>query len=63
MVNFIKYSDRKIHDCDVQMKAVKNMKEKIDRLKKEKDTIVNTINEKLLNRKQRDGEIKIVCII
>lgn len=63
MINFIKYSDEKIHEVDVKMKAVKNIKETVDKLKKEKDIIVNTINEKSLNRKQRGTEMKLVCIL
>lgn len=62
MINFIKYSDEKIHEVEDKMKAVRNMKDTIDKLKKEKDIIVNTINQKLLDRKQREAEIKIVGI-
>jgi len=60
MINFIKYSDEKINEVDTKMKAVKNMKERIDNLKKQKDIIVTTINQKSLDRKQRGSEIKTV---
>lgn len=56
------YSDEKIHEADAKMKAVRNIKDTIGKLKKEKDIIVNTINQKSLDRKQREAEIKIVCI-
>jgi len=62
MINFIKYSDEKIHEVDAKMKAVRNMKDTIDRLKKQKDIIVNTINKKSLDRIQRGAEIKTVGI-
>lgn len=62
MINFIKYSDQKISEVDEKMKAVRNMKDKIDKLKKQKDILVNTINKKSLDRKQREAEIKTVCI-
>lgn len=60
MINFIKYSDEKISDVDEKMKAVRNMKDTIDKLKKQKDIIVNTINQKSLDRKHREAEIKTV---
>jgi len=62
MINFIKYSDEKIHEVDAKMKAVRNMKDTIDRLKKQKDIIVNTINKKSLDRVQRGAELKTVSI-
>ncbi|KAL5234566.1 hypothetical protein ACI65C_001976 [Semiaphis heraclei] len=61
MINFIKYSDEKIHEVDAKMKAVRNMKDTIDTLKKQKDIIVNTINKKSLDRIQRGAEIKTVA--
>lgn len=63
MINFIKYSDEKIHAVDAKMKAVRNMKDKINKLKKKNDIIVNTINKKSLDRIQRGSEIKTVYII
>lgn len=62
MINFIKYSDEKIHEVDAKMKAVRNMKDTIDSLKKQKDIIMNTINKKSLDRIQRGSELKIVGI-
>lgn len=62
MINFIKYSDEKIHQSDVNMKAIRNMKETYDKLKKDRDILVNTINQKSLNRKQRGTELKTVWI-
>jgi len=62
MINFLKYSDEKIHDADAKMKAVRNMKERIDKLKKEKNILVNTINQKSLDRKHRETEMKIVWV-
>ncbi|XP_050442564.1 uncharacterized protein LOC126846807 [Adelges cooleyi] len=56
MINFIKYSDEKINKADVQMKAVRNMKEKIDYLRKQKDSIKEAINQKSLLRQQRGSE-------
>lgn len=61
MINFIKYSDEKIHEVDDKMKAIRTMKDTIDRFKKQKDTIVNTINKKSLDRIQRVAEIKTVA--
>ncbi|CAI6361514.1 unnamed protein product [Macrosiphum euphorbiae] len=61
MINFIKYSDEKIHEVDAKMKAVRNMKDTIDSFKKQKDIIVNTINKKSLDRIQRGAEIKTVA--
>jgi len=60
MINFIKYSDEKIHVADAKMKAVRNMKDTIDKLKKQKDFIVSTINQKSLDRMQRGSDIKTV---
>lgn len=60
MIKFIAYSDDKIHEVDVKMKAVRNMKDTIDKLKKQKDMLVNTINQKSLDRQQRGSEIKAV---
>lgn len=62
MINFIKYSDEKISEVDEKMKAVRNMKDTIDKLKKQKDIIVNTINQKSLDRKHREAEIKTVYV-
>jgi len=62
MINFIKYSDEKINEAESEMKAIRNMKEKTDKLKKEKDILVNTINKKSLDSKQRESEIQIVRI-
>jgi len=62
MINFIKYSDEKIHEVDAKMKSVRNMKDTIDTLKKQKDIILNTINKKSLDRIQRGTEIKTVGI-
>ncbi|CAH1736377.1 uncharacterized protein LOC114120050 isoform X1 [Aphis gossypii] len=61
MINFIKYSDEKIHEVDAKMKAVRNMKDTIDRYKKQKDIIVNTINKKSLDRIQRGVELKTIA--
>lgn len=63
MINFIKYSDKKICEADAKMKAVRNMKENIDKLKKEKDVILNTINKKLLDRNHRETEMKTVWVL
>jgi len=62
MINFIKYSDEKISEVDAKMKAVRNMKDTIDTLKKQKDIIVNTINKNSLDSIQRGAEIKTVSI-
>lgn len=63
MVNFIKYSDEKIHRADAKMKAVRSMKDKIDTLIKQKEIIINTINQKLLDCKQREAELKTVHLL
>lgn len=62
MINFLKFSDEKINEVDAKMKAVRNMKERIDKLKKEKDILVNAINQKSLDRKNRETEIKTVWV-
>lgn len=62
MINFIKYSDDKINATDDKMKFIRNMKDTIDKLKKQKDIILNSINQKSLDRKERAAEFKIVCI-
>ncbi|VVC42016.1 Kinetochore protein Nuf2 [Cinara cedri] len=58
MLNFIKYSDVKIHDVDEKMKAIRNMKDTIDKTKQQKEIIKNSINKMLCERKQRGIEIK-----
>lgn len=63
MVNFIKYSDEKIHGADAKMKAVRNMKDKIDTLKKQREIMIHTINQKSLDCKQREAELKTVHLI
>lgn len=60
MISFLKYSDEKIHEVEAKMKAVRNMKDTIDKLKKEKDILVNSINKKNLERKDRGAELKTV---
>jgi hypothetical protein len=60
MLSFIKYSDEKIHEVEDKMKSVRNMKDTIDKLKKEKDILVNSINKKTLERKDRGAELKTV---
>lgn len=62
MINFIKYSDQKINNADAEMKAIKKMKDTFDKLTEEKNIIVTTINQKSLDRKQRESEIKTVQI-
>lgn len=60
MVKFIKYSDIKIHNVDEKMKAIRNMKDIIDRTKQQKESLKNSINKKLLDHQQRGTEIKTV---
>lgn len=60
MLNLIKYSDVKIHDLGENMKAIRNMKDTINKAKQQKEVLKNTINKKLLDRQQRGNEIKTV---
>lgn len=63
MLKLIKFGDEKLHLVDAKMKAVRNMKDSIDLLTKQKDIIKNTINQKALDCKQQKAETQTVYLI
>lgn len=63
MLSFIKYSDEKINKVEAKMKAIRNMKDTVHKLKKEKDILVKSINKKNLEHKERGSELKAVWTV